>query len=89
MRAAKAKSAERGESLKALLTRAVEAEVGIHASAGPKRRRVTFPMFGDPNGPKVHITNEILEQAIIDDEVENLHRVNAEVTAAREKRARK
>ncbi len=45
MRAAKAKSAERGESLKALLTRAVEAEVGIHAKAGPASKRVTFPML--------------------------------------------
>ena len=89
MRAAKAKSAERGESLKALLTRAVEAEVGVHASTGPTRKRVTFPMFGDPNGPKVNLTNEFLEQAMIDDEVENFHRINAEVTAAREKRSRK
>lgn len=89
MRAAKAKSAERGESLKAFLTRAVEAEVGGHAKAGPLRKRVTFPMFGDPNGPKVNITNEMLEQATIDDEVENFHRINAEVTAAREKRSRK
>ena len=89
MRAAKAKSAERGESLKALLTRAVEAEVGGHVKAGPVRKRGTFPMFGDPNGPKVNLTNEDLEQFMIDDEVENFHRVNAEVTAAREKRARK
>ena len=89
MRAAKAKSAERGESLKALLTRAVEAEVGAHAKPGPDRKRVTFPMFGDPNGPKVNITNEFLEQLVTDDEVENFHRINAEVTAARAKRARK
>ncbi len=89
MRAAKAKSAERGESLKALLTRAVEAEVGMHANSGPARKRATFPMFGDPNGPKVNITNEMIEQAVIDDEVENFHRINSEVTAAREQPGRK
>lgn len=89
MRAAKARSAERGESLKALLTRAVEAEVGVHAKAGPARKRVTFPMFGDPNGPKVNLTNAALEQFMIDDEVENFHRINAEVSAERERRSRK
>ena len=46
MRAAKAKSAERGESLKALLTRAVEAELGRNAPAASARARVTLPMFG-------------------------------------------
>jgi hypothetical protein len=75
MRAAKAKSAERGESLKALLTRAVEAEVGVHASTGPKRKRVTFPMIqSDPNAPKVNITNDFLAQVEADEEADRYHR---------------
>ena len=74
MRAAKAKSAERGESLKALLTRAVEAEVGMHAKSGPARKRVTFPMFGDPNGPKVNITNDFLAQIEADEDLDRYYR---------------
>jgi len=75
MRAAKAKSAERGESLKALLTRAVEAEVGLHAKAGPTRKRVTFPMIqSDPNAPKVNITNDFLAQIEADEDVDRYYR---------------
>lgn len=75
MRAAKAKSAERGESLKALLARAVEAEVGGHAKAGATRKRVTFPMIrSDPKAPKVNITNDFLAQIEADEDVDRYHR---------------
>lgn len=74
MRAAKARSAERGESLKALLTRAVEAEVGIHAKAGPARKRMAFPVFGDPNGPKVNVSNDDLGQAEMDEDLDRYYR---------------
>jgi len=74
MRAAKAKSAERGESLKALLTRAVEAEVGLHAKSGPAKKRVTFPMFGDPNGPKVNVTSDSLAEVELDEEMDRYYR---------------
>ena len=66
MRAAKAKSAERGESLKALLTRAVEAELGRNAPAASARARVTLPMFGSADAPLVRLSNADLERAQAD-----------------------
>ena len=70
LRAAKAKSAERGESLKALLTRAVEAEIGSRSSGSSPRTRVTFPMFGDPNGPKSMLSIENMNSILDDEDVE-------------------
>jgi hypothetical protein len=65
MRAAKARSAERGESLKALLTRAVEAELGRSASPAAPRARVTLPLFGSiTNAPPVHLSNADLARML-------------------------
>jgi hypothetical protein len=66
MRAAKARSAERGESLKTLLTRAVAAELELHATKRGRNARVTLPLFGDPAGPRVRPSNADLERAVAD-----------------------
>jgi hypothetical protein len=66
MRAAKARSAERGESLKSLLTRAVEAELGRGARPAPARTPVALPMFGREDGPPVRVSNADLERALAD-----------------------
>jgi len=65
MRAAKARSAERGESLKDFLTRAVAAELGMSVIARRKPAgRVQLPLIPSSNGPKVRITNRFLEEAM-------------------------
>jgi len=90
MRAAKAKSAERGESLKALLTRAVEAEVGVRAGGGPARQRVTFPMIqSNPKAPKVNVTNEDLAQADLDEDMDRYYRSFPELDPRRRERKRR
>lgn len=68
MRAAKARAAERGESLKDLLTRAVAHEVRVHAS---RRRgtRVVLPLVGG-DGPAVDVTNADLEAALAADDAD-------------------
>jgi hypothetical protein len=65
LRAAKARSAERGESLKGLLTRAVAAELGLGAGGGP-RPRVRLPLFGLAAGPRADPSNVDLERALAD-----------------------
>ena len=64
IRAAKARSAERGESLKAFLTRAVAAELGIGRAAAGNRARMALPLFGDTSGPPVAPSNADLERAL-------------------------
>ncbi len=66
MRAAKARSAELGESLKTLLTRAVEAEIGRETRPRGSRPRVSLPLFGRAAGPLVSVSNADLEQALAD-----------------------
>ena len=63
MRAAKARSAESGESLKSLLTRAVAAELESHVPRGA-RARVTLPLFGASAGPRVRLSNADVERAL-------------------------
>ena len=69
IRAAKARSAALGESLKALLARAVTAELGGYAVDTASRARVQLPLFGEPGraaGPLVNLTNADLERALAD-----------------------
>jgi hypothetical protein len=66
MRAAKARSAESGESLKALLTRAVAAELGNEPSRSAARARVTLPLFGAASGPRARPSSADLERALAD-----------------------
>lgn len=64
MRAAKARSAESGESLKALLTRAVEAELQVVPARPGRSDRVALPLFGSLAGTRVRLTNLDLERAL-------------------------
>jgi hypothetical protein len=70
-RRAKARAAARGETLRALVTRAVTAEVG--GSGGettPDLRagRVKLPLFGNPRGPKVNLTNADIERILTEED---------------------
>ncbi len=66
LRSAKARSAERGESLKALLTRAVAVELGGQTPASGRRVRVALPLFGRNRGPRANPSNADLERALAD-----------------------
>src|SRR5262245_18618868 len=71
-RRAKARAAQRGETLRELLTRAVEAEVGAAVPAGSKWHhadgRVKLPLIGTAGGPKVNLTNADLEEILARDD---------------------
>ena len=66
MRAAKARSAESGESLKALLTRAVAAELATTPVARSHRARVSLPLFGSAGRRGVSVSSADLERALGD-----------------------
>jgi len=68
LRAAKARAAEEGESLKDLVNRAVAREVGLPAM--PEAGRVTLPMIARDARPTVLITNEDIADACGAEEVE-------------------
>jgi hypothetical protein len=68
MRAAKARSAERGETFKTLLTRAIETELAMPGINRKPAGRVQLPLIPGSKGPKVHITNELLEDVIAADD---------------------
>ena len=69
MRAAKARSAESGESLKTLLTRAVAAELETHIVRRGPKTRVSLPLFGGSSGPRVRPSNADLERALADADI--------------------
>jgi hypothetical protein len=64
MRAAKARSAARGESLKDLLIRAVSAELGEPLTGRRGTTRVTLPLFGTAAGRRSNPSNADLERAL-------------------------
>jgi hypothetical protein len=67
-RKAKARAASRGESLKALVARAVAAEIGQnHRSAAGAR--MTLPLFGNPKGRRVDLRASDLARALADEDV--------------------
>ncbi len=73
MRAAKARAAQQGESLKDWFTRAVANALGRSAQAttavpGP------WPVFGKPGGKKVRITNAFLSEIEAAEDVEKYRR---------------
>ena len=76
MRRAKARAAAKGESLKTLLTRAVAAEIGASHHETGTRARVRVPLFGDPKGPRVRISNADIARAIAEDDVASVRRFN-------------
>ncbi len=64
LRAAKARSAESGESLKTLLTRAVAAELDVSPARAGRSARVELPLFGFPGGTRVRLTNRDLARIL-------------------------
>ena len=70
MRAAKARAAEVGESLKDLVNRAVAREVGLPATPKGKAGRVTLPLIARDARPTVLVTNEDIEDAADAEDVE-------------------
>lgn len=68
MRQAKARAAARGESLKALLTRAVASELGKSPHQPEGGMRVRLPLFGNPKGKAVDISNEDVAHALANDD---------------------
>ena len=70
MRAAKARAAEHGESLKDLVNRAVAHEVGVPATPKGKAGRVTLPLIARDATPTVLVTNEDIEDAFDGEDVE-------------------
>jgi hypothetical protein len=70
MRAAKARAAEEGETLKDLVTRAVAREVGLPATPREKAGRVTLPLIARDARPTVLVTNSDIADAVDAEEVE-------------------
>ena len=70
MRAAKARAAEEGESLKDLVNRAVAREVGLPATPKGKAGRVTLPLIARDATPTVLVTNEDIADAFGAEDVE-------------------
>jgi hypothetical protein len=70
MRAAKARAAEQGESLKDLVNRAVEHEVGLPATPKGKTGRVRLPLIARDATPAILVTNEDIEDAFDAEDVE-------------------
>jgi hypothetical protein len=69
MRAAKARSAEGGESLKTLLTRALAAELDTQVVRRSQNVRVMLPQFGGSSGSRIRLTNADLERALAEADV--------------------
>jgi hypothetical protein len=63
MRAAKARAAKEGESLKDLVNRAVAREVGLPATPRGKMGRVTLPLIARDATPTVLVTNDDIADA--------------------------
>lgn len=70
MRAAKARAAEHGESLKDLVNRAVAHEVGLPATAKGKTGRVTLPLIARDATPTVLVTSDDLADAFDAEDIE-------------------
>jgi hypothetical protein len=70
MRAAKARAAEEGESLKDLVNRAVAREVGLPATPKGKAGRVALPLIARDARPTVLVNNDDISGAFDAEEVE-------------------
>ncbi len=69
LREAKARAARAGESLKTLFRRAVAAELGrISGEQGARRDPAGLPVFGNPKGPRVRLSNKDLERFLAEED---------------------
>lgn len=69
-RAAKARAAARGETLRQFLARAVAHELG-NVSAPAKGTRVELPVVGSKHPGSVEITNDRIEEVLATEDAEN------------------
>jgi hypothetical protein len=74
IRAAKARAAEHGESLKDLVNRALAHELGLPSVAKQKTGRVTLPLVARKAAPAVLVTNDDIADAL---EAEDIERYTA------------
>ncbi len=70
MRAAKARAAEHGESLKDLVNRALAHELGLPPVPKQKTGRVTLPLIAHDAAPAVLVTNDDIADALDAEDVE-------------------
>jgi len=70
MRAAKARAAEHGESLKDLVNRALAHELGLPSVPKRKTGRVTLPLIARDATPAVLVTNDDIAVALEAEDVE-------------------
>ena len=70
MRAAKARAAEHGESLKDLVNRALAHELGLASAPQRKAGRVTLPLIARDASPAVLVTNDDIAAAFEAEDVE-------------------
>ena len=69
MRRAKARAAEKGESLKSLFKRAVVAELAKPGYLLERPGKVQLPVFGDPKGKSVQISNLAIARILAKDDI--------------------
>ena len=70
MRAAKARAAEHGESLKDLVNRALAHELGLPSGATRKTGRIAFPLIAHDAAPSVLVTNDDIAAALEAEDIE-------------------
>ena len=70
MRAAKARAAEHGESLKDLVNRALAHELGLPSVPKQKTGRVTLPLIARDAAPAVLVTSDDIADALDAEDVE-------------------
>ena len=70
IRAAKARAAEHGESLKDLVNRALAHELGLPSAPKRKTGRVTLPLIAREAAPTVLVTNEDISAALEAEDIE-------------------
>lgn len=70
MRAAKARAADRGESLKELMNRALAHELGLPSVPKRKTGRVTLPLIARDAAPAVLVTNDDIATALEAEDIE-------------------
>jgi hypothetical protein len=70
MRAAKARAAEHGESLKDLVNRALARELGLPSGATRKTGRVALPLIARDAAPAALVTNDDIAAALEAEDIE-------------------
>lgn len=69
MRAAKARAAERGESLKQMFTRLVASELAT-VPGEQRAARVQLPLVGQDSHPEVDVSNKDVEDFLMSEDAE-------------------